>query len=63
MDYSEYKQTYQKVILKELLRNSISIKQGLIDTIRNSDRQDSLELFFYKCMIFKEKLQQMNGWY
>lgn len=45
MDYNEYRNEYQKVILKESLRRGVSIKQRLMDTIRNSDRQDLLELF------------------
>ena len=42
MDYNEYRNEYQKVILKESLRRGVSIKQRLMDTIRNSDRQDLL---------------------
>ena len=45
MDYNEYRNEYQKIILKESLKRGISVKQRLMETIRNSDKQEMLELF------------------
>lgn len=45
MDYNEYRNEYQKVILKESLKRGISVKQRLMETIRNSDKKEMLELF------------------
>ena len=43
MDYNEYRNEYQKIILKESLKRGISVKQRLMETIRNSDKQEMLE--------------------
>lgn len=45
MDYMEYNTEYQKVILKEQLRRGVPIKEALIDTIKNTDKKDVLEMF------------------
>lgn len=45
MDYNEYRNEYQKVILKESLKRGLSVKQRLMETIRNSDKKEMLELF------------------
>lgn len=45
MDYNEYKNEYQKIILKESFKRGISVKQRLMETIRSSDKQEMLEIF------------------
>lgn len=45
MDYNEYRNEYQKIILKESLKRGIAVKQRLTETIRNSDKKEMLELF------------------
>ena len=45
MNYDEYNNEYQKLILKEQLKRGLKIKTTLMDTLKTTDNKQYLEFF------------------